>query len=76
MQELTHLHSLYARLENEKERFSTAKTAQEKELRSVWISQLEKEIDCELEFLESKGVISPMGDAEMTDDEILAELFD
>lgn len=60
----THLDALNLRLSNERIRLANAKTQQERELRTVWISQIEKEIGHENQF---SGV-------ELSDDELLWEL--
>jgi hypothetical protein len=74
-----HLQCLINHLFNERERLKNAKTSQEKEFRSVWVRQLEKEIEQEEAFLASKGIQTYKTDAdtsaEMNDDEILNELF-
>jgi hypothetical protein len=74
-----HLQCLINHLCNEKERLKNAKTIQEKEFRSVWVRQLEKEIEQEEAFLASKGIqtykTDPNTSAEMTDDEIFNQLF-
>jgi hypothetical protein len=65
-----HLVALQARLSNEKSRLNSARTKQERELRAVWVKQMEREIDGEMRFL---GL--PIGaDVNMTDDELLAAL--
>ncbi len=61
-----HLTALSRRLGNEKAALATAKGAQEIELRTVWIAQIEKEIASEYAFL---------GIEPMSDDELLAELM-
>lgn len=65
---MEHLSALMNNLSKEKERLSNAKSANEIALRSVFVSQLEKEIAGEKLFL---GIT----DVEMTDDELLDELF-
>lgn len=74
MYNLDHYFSLCHRLDNEKERLENAKTDKEKELRSVWVKQLEKEIEKEKEFLLSKGLTVESEVDSMTDDELLKEL--
>lgn len=59
----THLNALQLRLSNERNYLANAKTTAERDLRKVWISQIEKEI----------GHEEP--EVEMTDDELLAELL-
>lgn len=63
---MTHLNALELRLSNERNSLAKAKTANERALRKVWISQIEKEIQME------KTVFCP--ETEMTDDELLAAL--
>ena len=74
MYNLDHYFSLCHRLDNEKERLENAKTDKEKELRGVWVKQLEKEIEKEKEFLLSKGLTVESEVDSMTDDELLKEL--
>ena len=62
----THLVALMNNLSNEKVRLNNAKTENEKQLRQVWVNQLEKEIAGEIGFLEKNNI---------SDDELLAELF-
>lgn len=63
MTNFSHLDALTTRLANEKFYLSKAKTEGEKELRAVWIKQIEREIARERDFV-----------SDMTDDELLAEL--
>ena len=65
---MSHLSALELRLSNERVRLANAKTAKERELRRVWIAQIEKEIDREIEF------IGKVAESDMTDDELLAAL--
>lgn len=78
MSELSHLQALQANLTNEKARLSKALNPKEIEARTVWVSQLEKEIAQEIEFLKKKGIhiddIDPSIQA-MSDDELMAELL-
>jgi len=62
---MTHLNALQVALSNERSRLANAKTAGERELRAVWVSQLEKEISAE-------EINFPA--CELSDDELLAEL--
>jgi len=64
---MSHLSALELRLSNERARLAIAQTGQEREMRKVWIAQIEKEIDSEIEFI---GKVA----TEMTDDELLAAL--
>ena len=67
---MTHLNTLSLRLSNERARLSQAKTDQEWCMRSVWVEQLEKEIEDERSFL-------GLNDSERfegSDDDLLHEL--
>ena len=64
---MTHLDALQLRLFNERGYLAKAKTEGERELRRVWIAQIEKEIVGEREFIAKQDDIS--------DDELLAELM-
>lgn len=69
--DMTHLHALELRASNEREYLRIAKTDQEKELRQVWLDQINKEINIE------KAVFSDHDDLpEMSDDELLEALFE
>lgn len=63
---MDHLSALQLRLSNERIRLSQATNKGEIELRSVWVKQLEKEIEGELKFLDQHNT--------MSDDELLKEL--
>ena len=65
---MEHLSALMNNLSKEKERLNNAKSENEVALRTVFVSQLEKEIAGEKKFLGIK-------DVEMSDDELLTELF-
>lgn len=58
---MNHLDALNLRLSNERVRLANAKSEGERELRKVWIAQLEKEVAGEIQFIG-------------TDDDLLAEL--
>jgi len=73
MSNLAHLIALQTRLSNEKQHIVSAATKAEKELRTVWIAQIEKEIQGEEDFL---GLPEFLEFDDLTDDELLAELFD
>ena len=60
-----HLDALNIRLSNERIHLSSSKTESEKELRKVWISQIEKEIAHEEKFIE---------ECHLSDESLLAEL--
>lgn len=64
---MSHLNALELRLSNERGYLAKAKTEGERELRRVWIAQIEKEIAGERVFVAKQD--------EMTDDELLAELM-
>ena len=66
----SHLDALQLRLSHERSYLAAAKSAGERELRSVWIAQIEREIACELEHL---GIASVEAD-NMSDEELLREL--
>ena len=77
MYDTNHYVALMNNLSNEKKRLSEATTQAEIELRSVWVSQLEKELKSEEEFLASKGisVYNSTHENEMSDDDIFNELM-
>jgi len=66
----THLTALETRLHNENGYLAAAKSDGERELRKVWIAQIEREIARERQFL---GLGEDVA-TELTDDELLAEL--
>lgn len=66
----SHLNALQLRLSHERSYLAAAKSDGERELRSVWIVQIEREIACELEHL---GIASVEAEA-MSDEELLREL--
>lgn len=66
----SHLNALKLNLSNEKSRLASSSQA-ERELRAVYVSQLEKEIAGELAFLGLPAELS----APISDDELLAELL-
>lgn len=65
----SHLNALQLRLSHEKTMLSKATAASEKALRSVWVNQIEKEIQGEYKFLN----IVPF-ECSLSDDELLKEL--
>lgn len=81
MTDLSHLTALQTRLrherERERERFAIAYAASgnctETELRTVWIRQIEKEIEAEYAFLGIDPTV-PAEIAEMSDADLIAEL--
>ena len=70
MTDHSHLLALMTILSHERERLANAKSDQERALRSVWVSQLEREIAAEEAFLGLEPI-----DRAMSDDELLAELL-
>lgn len=66
----SHLHALNLRLSHERGYLAAAKTSGEKELRAVWIAQIEKEIAKEREFLGLPNEI-----VTLSDDELFNELM-
>ena len=72
MADFTHLFALMARRSHDLDRIDAAIKGQNRTLRTVWLAQIEKEIDCEHAFLG----IAPIDavTSAMSDDELLAEL--
>jgi hypothetical protein len=66
---MEHLSALKRRLAREEVRLHIALSDSEKEMRSVWISQIKKEIEAEVKFLAKNKL------PDLTDDELLAELM-
>ncbi len=67
MNDFSHLNALQHRLSNEQGYLAAAKTDGERELRTVWIFQIEREIAAEYAHLGIERCT-------MSDDELLAEL--
>lgn len=68
---MTHLSNLKIRLSNERNYLARSKSDGERKMRKVWINQIEREINSEMEFLKIKSApFDPM-----TDEELLAELL-
>lgn len=67
----SHLNYLEMRAHNERQRLNASRTPKEKELRAVWVAQVEREITHERARL---GLPDLADEPEMTLDEILAEL--
>lgn len=63
---MDHLSALQLRLSNERIRLSQATNKKEIELRTVWVKQMEKEVEGEIKFLSVN---------EMSADELLKELL-
>jgi hypothetical protein len=68
----SHLDALNVRLSHERSYLSEAKTEKEREIRKVWIMQIEKEIEQEKKFLGMDGIEEMNG---LSDDDLLGELF-
>lgn len=68
--DLSHLNALEGRLSHEREYLRKERSQDGRALRKVWIAQIEKEIADELKFLG----IEEIGECNLTDDELLAEL--
>ena len=64
----SHLNALKVRLSNEKVRLVNAKTRAERDLRTVWVAQIEREIGFEETHTFSDTEV------EMSDDDLLAAL--
>lgn len=67
---MTHLDALQLNLSNERNRLAAATCPKERELRAVWVAQLEKEIAGEKAFLG----MTDTPPAPMSDDDLFAEL--
>ena len=73
-----HYAALMTRLSNEKNYLSRAVGEEAVSMRKVWITQIEKEIGGEIEFLKSKGVSVYTSNTEvdqLSDDELMEELL-
>ena len=68
---LDHLNSLQLLLSKERSRHSIAKTDAERNLRKVWVSQLEKEVALECKFLG----IEQQKEINLSDDDLLDAIF-
>lgn len=66
----SHLAAIHERLGHERDRLKNAKTDQERELRSVWVTQIEKELADEMRLLG----MDPSVPADLSDDELAREL--
>lgn len=73
MNDFAHMDALQLSLSNENIRLVNSRSKTEREWREHNILMIEKEIQGEIEFLKSRGIIGkPL--PEMSDDELLAEL--
>lgn len=68
----SHLDSLRIALSNERCRLASATSTKEIELRKVYVSQLEKEVQGEMKFL---GITEQETVTDLNDDDLLNELF-
>lgn len=68
---MSHLNALQVRLSNERGYLAAAKSEKERQMRKVWIAQVEKEIAAEIQFL---GAAAPAATEEISDDDLLAAL--
>lgn len=66
-----HLNALNLRISSERSRLASAKSAQEIELRKVWVAGIEKEIAAERVFL---GFQPEAPIADILDDDLLKQL--
>lgn len=73
MSDFSHLYAIEDRLDHEKTRVKNSRSVKEREWREHNVRMIEKEIVGEIAFLASRGIIVP-DTANMTDDELLAEL--
>lgn len=69
MADHTHLMALQTRLSNEKDYLAASKNKGERQLRAIWIAQIEREITAEMAHL---GMDSET--LELSDSELLREL--
>ena len=73
-----HYVALVTNLSNERQRLEQSASEAEYALRSVWVKQLEREVEAEVEFLSSKGVnvYTQTNEVDsMSDDDLLNELM-
>lgn len=70
---MQHLDALYLSRSNEKRRLDAAKTQAERELRTVWLAQIDKEIEGERKFLGMEPDF--VSNLSIDDDELLNSLF-
>lgn len=73
MTNLSHLNSLEASLARETVRLENSKTSYEVEMRTVWVSQIKKEISGEYKFIGIQPLTEKL--IAMSDDELLSELM-
>jgi hypothetical protein len=68
----SHLVALHEGLMRERQRLASARTDSEREMRSVWVKQRERELTREMEFL---GIGAAREMREISDDDLLHELM-
>ena len=68
---MTHMNALLLGLSNERARLEEETTGQGRKLRTVWVKQIEKEIEGEREFLG----LDKEKEFEGSDEELLSELL-
>lgn len=73
MTDTTHLTALITRLSNEKAALASATKQGEIELRTVWVSQCQKEINGEEKFLGMD--LTDWNEPELSDEDLMAELL-
>lgn len=73
MTDFSHLDALQARLRSERASLTAATKATEVELRTVWVAQIEREIESEYRFLGIDPTVDADIDA-MSNEELLAAL--
>lgn len=73
MKDLSHLDAIIQRLSHEQERLNNAKTPHEREMRTVWLAGIKKELASEYKFLGIEPLT--MEEILMSDDELFAELM-
>lgn len=71
MTDFTHLDAIQLRLSHERGYLANAKSEREREMRRVWVAGIEKELEAEYRFLG----IEPVALADISDDDLLAELM-
>ena len=69
----SHLVALMTGLSRERQRLATARTEQERALRTVWVRQSEKEVNAEERFLGMTE--TDWNEPEMSADDLMAELM-
>lgn len=73
MRDSSHLVALMTGLSRERQRLATARTEQERALRTVWVRQSEKEVNAEERFLGMTE--TDWNEPEMSADDLMAEMM-